>query len=205
MSTDQNEDSTIIKVILLGETGVGKTNLINAYFGRRFIQNVVSTLTPESDRKALEINKKKYLIEIWDTAGQEKYRSMNNIFIKGAKVVILVYDVTLKTTFNELDYWIKTTKEILGSETIYGIAGNKADLIDNIVVSDEEGKKYAKDNGAVFCATSAKEDSKGFQMFLDQLVEQYVKKNIDKGYNEKGGRKFSVKNTKNTQKKKKNC
>ena len=205
MSQIENDDSSSIKIILLGETGVGKTSLINAYLGKRFSQNIISTLSPESGRKIKEINQKKYLIELWDTAGQEKYRSMNNLFIKGSKVVILVYNVTLKSSFSELDYWVKTTKEILSNETIYGIAGNKADLIDDITVSDEEGKKFAEDNGALFCTTSAKEDSKGFQMFLDKLIEQYVEKNIDKGSNEKGGRKLSVKNTKNTKKKKKCC
>ena len=202
MSIKENDDPTSIKVILLGETGVGKTCLINAYMGKRFIKNSITTLSPESERKLIEINQKKYLIELWDTAGQEKYRSMNNLFIKESKVVILVYDVTLERSFSELEYWVKTTKEILSNEAVYGIAGNKADLIDDITVSDEEGKKFAKDNGALFCTTSAKEDSKGFQMFLDQLINQYVEKNIDKGSNNKDKRKLSFKNTK---KKRKRC
>jgi Ras-related protein Rab-8A len=202
MSINENDDPSSIKVILLGETGVGKTCLINAYIGKRFMQNCLTTSSPESERKIIEINQKKYLIELWDTAGQEKYRSMNNLFIKESKVVILVYDVTLEKSFSELEYWVKTTKEILSNEAVYGIAGNKADLIDEITVSDEEGKKFAKDNGALFCTTSAKEDSKGFQMFLDQLIKQYVEKNIDKGSNNKDRRKLSAKNTK---KKKKFC
>ena len=201
MSKNENDDDKEIKVILLGETAVGKTCLINAYFGKKFKDNIDSTSLSESERKVLEINKKKYLIEIMDTAGQEKYRSMNNIFIKGSKVVIFVYDVTKERTFNELNYWVKTAKEILSTEAIYGIAGNKADLIDEIEVSDEEGRKYAKENDAMFCITSAKEDSKGFQMFLDKLAEQYIKKNINKSFNKKSGKKLSV--TKG--KKKKNC
>ena len=202
MSIKENDDPTSIKVILLGETGVGKTCLINAYMGKRFIKNSITTLSPESERKLIEINQKKYLIELWDTAGQEKYRSMNNLFIKESKVVIFVYNVTLESSFSELDYWVKTTKEILSNEAVYGVAGNQADLIDDITVSDEEGKKFAKDNGALFCTTSAKEDSKGFQMFLDQLINQYVEKNIDKGSNNKDKRKLSFKNTK---KKRKRC
>ena len=202
MSKNENDDDKEIKVILLGETAVGKTSLINAYFGKKFKDNIDSTSLSESERKVLEINKKKYLIDIMDTAGQERYRSMNNIFIKGSKVVIFVYDVTKERTFNELNYWVKTAKEILSTEAIYGIAGNKADLIDEIEVSDEEGRKYAKENDAMLCITSAKEDSKGFQMFLDQLINQYVEKNIDKLSNNKDRRKLSAKNTK---KKKKFC
>ena len=202
MSKNENDDEKEIKVILLGETGVGKTCLINAYFGKKFKDNADSTSLPESDSKVLEIDKKKYLINIMDTAGQEKYRSLNNIFIKGSKVVIFVYDVTKEKTFSELNYWVKTAKEILSTEAIYGIAGNKGDLIDIIEVSDEEGKKYAKENDAMFCITSAKEDVKGFQMFLDQLAEQYIKKNINT-FSEKSGKRLSVKNSK--KKKKKKC
>ena len=196
MSEEGDEDYTTIKVILLGETTVGKTSLINVYFGKKFQENIISTSMPESERKILEINKNKYLIEMMDTAGQERYRSMNNLFIKGSKVVIFVYDITKEQTFNELNYWVKTAKGILNTDAVYGIAENKADLIDDIKVSDGEGKKYAKENDAMFCTTSAKEDSKGFQMFVDQLVKQYIEKNIDKSSNEKNGKKISIENTK---------
>ena len=174
MSKEENDCQEIIKVILLGECGAGKTCLINAYFGNKFKDNVASTDSPESERKTMKINKKDYLIEIWDTAGQEKYRSMNNLFIKGSKVVIFVYDATEEKSFSELNYWVETTKEILGKSAIYGIAGNKADKVDNIEISEKEGEKYAKDNEAIFCSTSAKEDSKGFQKFLDNSLHNQI-------------------------------
>ena len=200
--SESNNYSAKIKVILLGESRVGKTCLINAYFGRQFRANTLFTTIPESENKIIEINEKKYLIELFDTAGQEKYRSMNNIFIKGSKVVIFVYDVTEEKTFIELDYWIKTTKEILAKDAIYGIAGNKADLVEEIKIPNEKGKKYAEENGAKFCETSAKEDSKGFQSFLNKLIQEYIETNIDKISNEKNGKKLSSKNNK---KKKKCC
>jgi len=207
MSENQVDgDCQTIKVILLGEMGVGKTCLINSYFGKKFEPSFFTTFAPESERKVLEINQKKYLIEIWDTAGEERYRSMNNIFIKGSKVVILVYDVTNERTFSELNYWINKTKEILSNEVIYGILGNKADLIYETKISDEEGKKFAEENDALFCITSAKEDRKGFQMFIDKLVEKYIdihfedniekNNNINKVSEEKNIKKLSVKNNK---------
>ena len=124
----------------------------------------------------LEIEKKNYLIEIWDIGGSQKYRSVNNIFIKGSKVVILEYDVTDERSFSELNYWVKTTKEILSKKAIYGIVGNKIELIDDKKVLEEEGKAYAEENDTLFCTTSAKEDSKVFQMFVDKLVEKYIEK-----------------------------
>ena len=196
MSKSQNEQNEVIKIILLGEVSVGKTCLINAYFGRKFKENIKATIVSESEGKFLEIKQKKYLIQIVDTAGQERYHSLNKLFIKGSKIVIFVYDVTNELPFKGLNFWIKTAKEILGKEAIYGIAGNKADLIYETKISDGEGRKYAEENDALFCSTSAKEDSKGFQMFIDNMIEKYIENKNDNASNETNGRKLSAINNK---------
>jgi len=201
MSENQNDYSEIIKVILLGESNVGKTCLINAYFGERFIYNTQVTTTCSLNTKILEIKGKKYLIEIWDSIGIENLRLLNNLFIKSCNIIIIVYDTTNKSSFSELKYWIKTTKELLSEDIIYGIVGNKADLIYKEEISYEEGKKYAEENGALFCITSAQYDNKEFQIFVYKLVEKYIKNNIDKASKEKNEKKLSVKDTKNKEKK----
>ena len=118
-----------------------------------------------------------------------------------SKIVIFVYDINDESSFIELNYWIKTAKEILGKEGIYGIAGNKSDLFEYTKVSDEEGKKYAKENDALFFITSAKVDRMGFQRFIIKLVEKYIENNIDKVSKEKNGKKLNLKNTKKKEKK----
>ena len=172
-------DNQIIKIVLIGETGTGKTNLINVYFDIKFNSNISATLTPESCSKELKIQGSNFLINIWDTAGQEKYRSMTKIFLKGAKIVIFVYDITVRETFDQLQFWVKSVEEILGKEPTLGLAGNKADLFDNQVVETKEGEQYAKEIGALFRETSAKQDAKGFKNFVQELLEEFlVKKGV---------------------------
>ena len=185
---DESEAQNI-KIILIGETGTGKTNLINVYFDIEFNSNSLATLTPESCSKELTINGNNFIINIWDTAGQEQYRSMTKIFIKGAKIVIFVYDVTNKESFDDLKFWVSATEEILGKEPGLGLVGNKIDLFDRQIVSKEEGEKYANEIGALFVETSAKEDAKGFQKYVKDLVEDFLTK---KGIIEKEGDKIKL-------------
>ena len=102
-----------IKLILLGMSGTGKTNIINALIDKPFDNNCESTLASSFVNKNLIINKKNYQIEIWDTAGQEMYKSLTKMFIIDSKIVIFVYDITQKSSFEELDFWINTAKENL--------------------------------------------------------------------------------------------
>ena len=118
MSEEVNEEnneengSGNIKIVLIGEMATGKTSLINAYLGLSFSKNVDSTLTPSVSQKEIQINDATYLINMWDTAGQEQYRSMTKIFIKGSQIVIFVYDVTKIESYNAIkDYWIEEVKD----------------------------------------------------------------------------------------------
>ena len=199
MSDDLEEgDNDSIKVILIGEMATGKTSLINVYFGLNFRKMLDSTFSPSVSQKELKIGDKSYIIHMWDTAGQEKYRSMTKIFVKESQIVIFVYDVTDEYTFTELGYWVKTIEEILGKEPQLAVVGNKIDLFEKQVVSKERGKTYANQIGAMFCETSAKEDAKGFGGFVDNLVKEFLNK---KGYFKNEGQKL----TNAKVKKKKKC
>ena len=199
------EESENIKIIVLGETGTGKTNLINAYFDKPFNKDNFTTTAPEFFQKELKVDGCNCLVGLWDTAGQEKYRSLSKVIMNGSKIVVFVYDITNKKTFEELNFWVKSVEEVLGKEPILGIAANKIDLFEEQVVEKEEGEKYAKAIGALFAETSAKEDQKGFQDFIFKLLQKYIQKNGLGTKNVDNGRILLDKKKINTKKKKKKC
>ena len=164
-----------IKVILIGESGTGKTSLINATMGLKFKDTVESTTTNSFSSKTVTINNKEYVLNLWDTIGQEKFRSLTKIFIKDSKIVILVYDITRKASFNELNFWLKMIQDILGDEPVLGICGNKSDLFVKEQVKEGEVKKYSEEKNIPFKLTSAK-NPLSFNKFLEDLVKQYLEK-----------------------------
>jgi small GTP-binding protein len=166
-----------IKVILLGETAVGKTSIIKRYYDDTFDTNEVTTISMSYVDKIIELNKMKYKLIIWDTIGQEKYRSISKLFLTEAKIVILVYCIDKKDTFENLDFWYNLYKEELGDEAILGIAGNKADLLMEQVVPYQEGEKFANERGAIFAEISAKENKVTINNFMNDLVKAYIAKN----------------------------
>ena len=190
-----------IKMILLGESGVGKTSIIKRYLDEEFDLNESSSLSMTYVGKDLEINNQKIRLNIWDTIGQEKYRSLSKLFLNETKIVILVYAINAKQSFIELEYWYKLYKEILGPDTILGIAGNKMDLYLNQEVSDEEAKEYADNHGAIFATLSAKENKDSIDRFINNLVKTYLDKNINKNDNNKDNNviKLDAENSKNNE------
>ena len=164
-----------IKVILIGESGTGKTSLINATMGLKFKDTIESTTTNSFSSKTVTINNKEYVLNLWDTIGQEKFRSLTKIFIKDSKIVILVYDITRKASFNELNFWLKMIQDILGDEPVLGICGNKSDLFVKEQVKEEVVKKYSEEKNIPFKLTSAK-NPLSFNKFLEDLVKQYLEK-----------------------------
>ena len=202
LENDDIDDDEEIKVILVGEMGTGKTSLINTAIGLSFQDKLPSTTTNSIVNKVMEIKGKKYSINLWDTIGQEKYRSLTKIFMKGAKVVIFVYDITSRHTFTELDFWFRSTQEIINEKIVMGIIGNKSDLFLKEEVSEEEGRKLAKDKGFEFALTSAK-NSSIFCEFLEKLVKKYI--GVDPDEEEDKGKKLKVKKNDTAKKKKRWC
>ena len=164
------------KAILLGETGTGKTSLINVSVGGVFDDCISSTLASSYVSKTFEKGKKEYILNLWDTNGQEKYRAMTKLFIKNSKIVIFVYSTDNRDSFENLKYWVEYVNQILGNDVVLGLAGNKSDLYMKEKVKEIEGKNYAKTIGAKFRLVSAKVDPNGFVIFLNDLLDDYLKK-----------------------------
>ena len=162
-----------IKAILVGSSGVGKTNLINVSIGQEFNESSKPTNCCSLIQKYLEINNIKYTINLWDTMGQEAYKGLSKLFFREAQIVIFVYDITSKESFENLEDWIKMANDVINEDYISAIIGNKNDLYLKSQVSEEEAREYALGKKMKFRLVSAKEDPKSFEDFLIELVRDY--------------------------------
>ncbi len=147
-----------VKIVLVGESGVGKTNILSQYVRHKFDINSMATDSAAQEGKTIryEENKISLQMELWDTAGQEKFRSLARFFYKDATAAILVYDITRKESFEGIkNYWHKEILDKAPEGVVIGIAANKADLFLNAEVSENEGREFARKVGAIFRQTSA--------------------------------------------------
>ena len=202
MSKKLENEEEEIKVILIGDSRVGKTNLINTSVDLPFnpIENM--TISGSCVSKKIIINDKIYIINLWDTAGQEMYRGITQLFFRGSEIIILVYDICSLSSFNSLEEWYKMSEDNINNEHIYGIVGNKNDLYLESNTNENDAKKYAESKNAKFKLVSAKEDPKGFVDFIEDLVIDYKKINkVFRKQTLKIDRKKSVNNNNN----KENC
>ena len=176
-----------LKVVLVGESGVGKTSIIAQYTTGKFDPDCVTSLSAQFVSKTVEFSnvQKAIKFDIWDTAGQEKYRAIAKIFYKDAKVICLVYDITDAKSFNAIkDYWFNQIRNVSDPDAIIAIVANKNDLYDNAQVKNEEGEEYARSVGAIFQATSAKSDS-GITNLFDNIGQKHFNPNYDAGTQDK--------------------
>ena len=170
------EEEPEYKVIFLGNSGVGKTQLINSILGNEFDSESMSTTNATFLSKYIKIKKKNYKINLWDTAGQEIYKSITSLFVKGSCIVIFVYDITDQTSYDDLEFWIEKSQEILENNCIYAIAGNKIDLFCDQKIQEVTAKKLAESKGFFFNQLTAKGDPKGVNDFVEMLLGKYIDK-----------------------------
>ena len=184
MSKSLNQNPISCKVILVGDSGVGKTSIIGRFINR-YNEKEKSTLGASFSNKIDVIDNYKISFDIWDTAGQEKFRSVNSIFYKEAYVCILVYDITTLESFKSIkNYWYKTIMENCSSNIILGLAGNKIDLYENEEVNKKEAKEYCKSINALFFSTSAVLNSSIDEMFRS-LGKKFISSNTFKQFKDK--------------------
>ena len=163
------------KVVLVGESGVGKTSIITQFIDQTFQEDQQSTTGGTFSTKSVICEGGKILkFEIWDTAGQERYRSLTTMFYKDANAAVMVYDVTRKESFDEIkNYWSNQIKENSPENIILVIAGNKSDLIEQETVDEEEARNFAKELNAIFISTSAK-SSEGINSLFEEIAKKHT-------------------------------
>ena len=165
------------KVVLLGEAGVGKTCIIKQFVENKFEQNILSSLSAQFISKTIEYQDfgRAIKFDIWDTVGQERFRSMAKIFYKDAKAIILVYDITSQKSFDALNnFWYDEIKNNSAGNPVYAVVGNKNDLYQNQQVDINEAKDFAKKLGAIFQLTSAK-NGEGIAAIFDNIGKKIIK------------------------------
>ena len=201
-----------LKVVLIGETGVGKTSIISQFIDQIFQTDQQSTIGGTYSSKTVKCSNGKILkLEIWDTAGQERYRSVTKMFYKDANAALLVYDITNKYSFEEMqNYWVEQVLESSPKDIILCIIANKSDLLQLEKVDEGEARQFAQKINAMFAVTSAKNNEGVNDLFIE-IAKKYTgadsafaiedKDEVDEGIRKV--RKESVKITKESQKKEK--
>ena len=176
MMDDESYD-LIFKLILIGDTGVGKSNILSRYINNEFSLATQPTVGVEFGSKIIKKDDKSIKLQIWDTAGQERYKSITNAYYKGSKGAFIVYDISRKTTFENVDKWIGELKDNASEDVHIMIVGNKSDLEDKREVNTEEVAKKAEQYKIAFCETSALK-GKNIEFAFESLVNE-ITKNVE--------------------------
>lgn len=145
-----------VKLCLLGESGVGKSSLAYRFVHDNFRPSMESTIGASFLTKNINVDGKTFKYQIWDTAGQEKYRALAPMYYRGAAAAIIVYDITRQDTFSTLKSWINELHKHGPHDIVIAVAGNKSDLAEQREVNIREAESYAESVGAIFVETSAK-------------------------------------------------
>ena len=167
------------KLVFVGDSGVGKTCIISRFVQGTFTNNIASTMGASYATKSVEIPEinKNFTFDIWDTAGQEKYKALAKFFFQGAKMAVLVYDITRRDSFEGMkNSWYKQLRDNSSPDIVIGVAGNKSDLYDDEEVSEQEARDFAKEIGAIFALTSAQNNT-GIDDLFKNMAKKYL--NID--------------------------
>ncbi|XP_024084932.1 ras-related protein Rab-2-like [Cimex lectularius] len=165
----------LFKYIIIGDTGVGKSCLLLQFTDKRFQPVHDLTIGVEFGARMVLIKGKQIKLQIWDTAGQEAFRSITRSYYRGAAGALLVYDITRRETFNHLTTWLEDAREHCSINMVIILIGNKSDLRSRREVAFNEGKTFANDHGLIFMETSAKTAANVEEAFIYTAKEIYEK------------------------------
>ena len=176
--------SYLLKYIIIGDSAVGKSNILLRYAHEKFNEDYQATIGVEFGAKNLEINNEKYRIQIWDTAGQENFKSITRAYYKNSVCAIIVYDITNRESFNNINTWIDDCKSQSPKTVFFVLVGNKIDLENERKVDYNEGLNFAKENQMFFFECSAKTGKNVEDIFYksaEHIAEKIKNGNYDLG------------------------
>ena len=202
----------LLKFIIIGDAAVGKSNLLVRYTSGQFKEEYQLTIGVEFGSNNVIIGDNTYRIQIWDTAGQENFRSITRSYYKNTACAIIVYEISNKKSFENISSWIEECKNTAPKSILMVLVGNKCDLEDNREVTEEEGREFAEKNGMLFFETSAKTGKNVDELFKQsvKVIDQKIKENYYDLENDscgikKGNEEINVVLETNLEKDKKTC
>ncbi|XP_062599593.1 ras-related protein Rab-11A-like [Saccostrea cucullata] len=177
----EDEYDFLAKVVLIGDSGVGKSNLLSRYTRNEFSLETKTTIGVEFATRSVHINGQTLKAQIWDTAGQDRYRAITNAYYRKAVGVVMVYDIAKRVTFDNLDKWLKEVRDFTDDDVILLLVGNKTDLRHLRAVSSHEAQQYAEKNRMSFIETSALDTTHvetAFQTILSEIYSMVSQKSM---------------------------
>ncbi|GMJ01759.1 ARABIDOPSIS THALIANA RAB GTPASE HOMOLOG A5E, RAB GTPase homolog A5E [Hibiscus trionum] len=171
MSDDEAEEEYLFKIVIIGDSAVGKSNLLSRYSRNEFNAHSKATIGVEFQTQSVEIDGKEVKAQIWDTAGQERFRAVTSAYYRGAFGALLVYDISRRATFDNVARWLDELNSHSDTTVARMLVGNKCDLENSREVSLEEGKSLAESEGLFFVETSAL-DSTNVQTAFEIIIRE---------------------------------
>ncbi|KAM9309798.1 ras-related protein Rab-25b [Pholidichthys leucotaenia] len=165
----------VFKVVLIGESGVGKSNLLSRFTKNEFNHDSRTTIGVEFSTRTLQLNGFTVKAQIWDTAGLERYRAITSAYYRGAVGALLVYDITKHQTYESVERWLKELYDHADSHIVVMLVGNKTDLESERSVPTEEARTFAESKGLLFLETSAL-DSSNVELAFNNVLAEIQKK-----------------------------
>ncbi|ODQ79145.1 hypothetical protein BABINDRAFT_8740 [Babjeviella inositovora NRRL Y-12698] len=183
MADDYSYDyEYLFKIVLIGDSGVGKSNLLSRFTRNEFNLDSRSTIGVEFATRTIEIDGKRVKAQIWDTAGQERYRAITSAYYRGAVGALVVYDISKSESYESVSRWLKELKENADANIVMELVGNKSDLDHLRAVPTDEAKNFASENQLLFTeasALNAENVDLSFHQLLKSIYEMVSKHQLD--------------------------
>ena len=177
-----DEYDFLFKIVLIGDSGVGKSNILSRFTRNEFDLESKTTIGVEFATRSIQVDNKTIKAQIWDTAGQERYRAITNAYYRGAVGALLVYDIAKHLTYENVERWLKELKDHADANIVVMIVGNKCDLRHLRAVPTEEAKQFAEKNNLSFLETSALDSTnveEAFECIVRDIFHMVYEKRID--------------------------